>query len=254
MTAFGPLFDYLWIAPHVLQVLVVVFMIRRKLVAEFPAFFLYTTYEIAQFVVLLGLYRYRGITDHQYMVIFLTGSIISSILRFAVVYGIFSYFFCHYPALSGLGRLIYRCTVALLLFVSVVVVAYTSGATNDYVSIWINILDRGVSIIQCGLLVVLFGMSRFLRFSWRNPAFGIALGMGLFASMELALSAVRALLGPTTAPLLLNTLTMGTYHVCVLIWAFYLWAPEREPQYKVESMPANLLDGWDAALQKVLGQ
>ena len=55
MTAHRLLFLYLWIAPHVLQVALAVMMVRRKLAREFPAFFLYTVFEVLQFAVLFAL-------------------------------------------------------------------------------------------------------------------------------------------------------------------------------------------------------
>jgi hypothetical protein len=252
MTSYGLFFDYLWFAPHVLQIVVAIIMIRRKLVHEFPAFFLYTIYELLQFVVLAGLYRYRGITDDQYMNIYLVGNMGSAVVRFGVVYGIFSHLFREYPALSGIGKKLYRGAAAILLLVSVGLIASTTGEAKNFLAVWVNIVDRGVSMIQCGLLVVLFAMSRLLHFSWRNHAFGIALGMGLFASVELAVSAVRPFLPNSKSVVAMNLVTMGTYHVCVLIWAWYLWAPERVYGHEGVAVPANVLDNWDAALQRVL--
>jgi hypothetical protein len=252
MTSYGLFFDYLWFAPHVFQIVVAIIMIRRKLVHEFPAFFLYTIYELLQFVVLAGLYRYRGITDDQYMNIYLVGNMGSALLRFGVVYEIFYYLFREYPALSGIGKKLYRGAAAILLLVSVGLIASTTGETKNFLAVWVNIVDRGVTMIQCGLLVVLFAMSRLLHFSWRNHAFGIALGMGLFASVELAVSAVRPFLPDSKSVVAMNLVTMGTYHVCVLIWGWYLWAPERTYEQKYAAVPANALDHWDAALQRVI--
>ena len=252
MTSYGLFFDYLWIAPHILQFVVAVIMIQRKLIQEFPAFFSYTVYELAQFVVLASLYRYRGITDDQYMNIYLVGNIGSALIRFAVVYEIAAYLFRAYPAVSGVGKKLYRGAAAVLLLVSVGLVAWTTGETKNFLAVWVQIIDRGMSIIQCGLLVVLFAMSRLLRFSWRNHAFGIALGMGLFASVELAVSAVRPFLPNSKSVEAMNLVTMATYHLCVLIWAWYLWAPEREYGHEGAAVPANALDNWDAALQRVI--
>ena len=248
MTGYGLLFDYLWVAPHVLLFVIAVIMIHRKLVREFPAFFAYIVYEVLQFVVLV----YLGMWNAKYMRIYLAGSVVSCLLRFAVMYEIFEHLFRHYPAVSDLGRRIYRWTASVLLLVSVVAVA--SQAAQDYLSIWLYTVDRGASIIQCGLLITVFAMSRFLRFSWRNHAFGIALGLGMFASVELVVRAMQSHLYSYTAQVnaLFNYATMGTYHVCVLIWAIYLWMPEREYRIDLASVPVNVLDNWDAALQRVL--
>jgi hypothetical protein len=109
-----------------------------------------------------------------------------------------------------------------------------------------------VCIIQLGLLVVLFGASRFLGFSWRNLSFGIALGLGLFAAVELAVTAVRAAYGPATMIVFFNYFTMGTYHVCVMIWLFYAWAPERYMTFSPLAVRENTLEGWNLALKRVI--
>jgi hypothetical protein len=49
MTAHPVLYYYLWIAPHVLQMVLALLMVRKRLVREFPAFFAYIIFEILQF-------------------------------------------------------------------------------------------------------------------------------------------------------------------------------------------------------------
>ena len=67
-----------------------------------------------------------------------------------------------------------------------------------------------------------------------------------------AVSAVRPYLPNSKSVVAMNLVTMGTYHVCVLIWAWYLWAPERVHEHESAAVPANELDNWDAALQRVI--
>src|SRR6266576_3494288 len=42
----SPIWHYLWVAPHTLQVAIVVIMIRRRLISEFPVFLTYTLFQI----------------------------------------------------------------------------------------------------------------------------------------------------------------------------------------------------------------
>lgn len=252
MSHYGLLFNYLWIAPHVFQAVLCVILLRRRLVADYPAFFSYTVWECIQVVVLLALYRYRGITDDQYMEIYLAGGCVSSLLRFAVVYEVFKHVYRDYASLSKLGQILYRSSAVILILTSVILVAWTTNDTHNHVAIWVNIIDRMVSVIQCGLLVVLFASSRVLGLSWRNLSFGIALGLGLFASVQLAVAAARAAYGPGAMVIFFNYLTMATYHVCVLIWMSYAWAPERYAQFAPATLRDNALQSWNLALKRVL--
>jgi len=117
----------------------------------------------------------------------------------------------------------------------------------------VHVLERTASILQCGLLVGVFILSTYLRLSWRSYVFGIALGLGIFSSIELVTSAIRAETGHAyTKPL--DYLTMATFHACVLIWAFYLWAPERSSQYSLKVLPEADLENWNQELQRLLNQ
>jgi hypothetical protein len=82
-------------------------------------------------------------------------------------------------------------------------------------------------MVQCGLLLSLLLLSRFLGLTWRRPAFGITLGLGILASVDLATAALRAEFTSDAAREFLNLLTTGTYLVCVLIWIAYLLVPDR---------------------------
>jgi len=57
------------------------------------------------------------------------------------------------------------------------------------------LLERSVRVMQCGLVFFLFLVSFYFGVAWQNYLFGIAMGFGVFASIELVAVAVRAQLG-----------------------------------------------------------
>lgn len=116
-----------------------------------------------------------------------------------------------------------------------------------------HVLDRAANILQCGLLIGLFLLSSYLGLSWRSYIFGIALGVGIIASVALAVSAIQSQVG-YTYNVYLNYLTMVTYHCSVLIWMFYLLAPERSAQYTVKPTPEIDLESWNQELQRLIHQ
>jgi len=98
------------------------------------------------------------------------------------------------------------------------------------------------------LLVFLFLFSSTLALSWRHYAFGIAVGFGVFASIELILVAVRAQVGPNgdAAYVLVKPLA---YVFACFIWVGYLLAPAPARQ-SLQSKSFEDLDKWN---QTVLG-
>jgi hypothetical protein len=77
MTASRFLFLYLWVAPHALQIPIVVIMVRRKMVREFPIFFVYTCFQILQCAVLFTMDQVDYFTGDQYVPTWLAAEYIS---------------------------------------------------------------------------------------------------------------------------------------------------------------------------------
>jgi hypothetical protein len=106
-------------------------------------------------------------------------------------------------------------------------------------------------MVQSGLLLSLLLFSRFLGMSWRRPAFGITLGLGVLTSLDLAYSALRAEFSSGVGAEFLNLLITGVYLVCVSIWMRYLVAPEPEP-VSPTAVPHDEVEIWNRELQQFL--
>jgi hypothetical protein len=246
------LFYYLWIAPHILLAVILMLMIRRRLYKQFPIFLLYTAFELFQFAVLLTVFlRVGSLADERYRGAFALGTAISTALRFGIIYEIFTEVFRDYNGLSELGRVLFRWATIVLLLIGVAL-AGTHGSGPDGFLVIVPTLDRTVSLLQCGLLMFLFVFSRYFALSWRNYAFGIALGFGINASWELANTAIRSQI--VTGSYLLDGLGMAIYHACVLIWIFYLVAPARSAIRTPKKLPEDNLEVWNEELQRLLQQ
>ena len=247
------LFFYLWTAPHALLAVLAIIMIRRKLFRLFPAFFTYTVYEVVQFVVLLTMDRMDSVPANQWFIVDLAGTTGSMILRFLVVHEIFNNVFENYPALKAFGGVLFRWATVILVVIAVTMVGYSSGTELDRFTVVYTILDRAVSIVQCGLLVFLVLLARFLSFPWTSYAFGIALGLGFFASVDLGISAIKAQYGVRFAYGIMDPISMATYHCCVLFWVVSLLRPERKIA-RAASPPGHELEHWNSVLQRLLQQ
>jgi hypothetical protein len=253
MASHPVLYLYLWFAPHALQLVLAVMMVRQKLAKEFPAFFLYTVNEVMQFVILFTFYRLPSISDWQYTVAWFALNSISVCLRFAIIHEVFRHVFEGYPTLKDFGNVLFRWSTVVLMIVAVTLVAYFPGNETDRLTLAYTAVDRTVSAVQCGLLVLILVLSRFFGLPWRSHAFGIMLGLGFFASTELGIVALRAQWALEVASDFFGLLIMATYHCCVLFWMVTLLMPEPQ-ETRVTSLPAHDLDHWNDALQRLLQQ
>jgi hypothetical protein len=243
----------LWVAPHLLQGIILFSMVRRKLHRQFPMFFFYSGFEILQFGILFAIFHSHLGFGAEYRGVYSLGLALSTTIRFGMIHELFKQFFRQYPALEASGRFLFRGATIVLLMVAIGLAVSAPGKSADFLVTATYAFDRTASTLQCGLLVSLFLFSRYFALSWRSPSFGIALGLGIFACVELAAAALRlqsGSFGNTVA----NLLVMATYNDCVLIWMFYLMAPERESQHRQKPMPTYDLEIWNQELQRLLQQ
>jgi len=251
MTALKLLWYYLWIAPAVVQLLVVGVMVRRKLYQQFPIFFAYAAFAVCSFAVVFATYVSPLFSGDDYTHAYSIRLAVTTALRFGIIYEIFFHLVRNYPPVSRFARPIFGWTLVALLLAGVVLAAFVPGNAAEHYMYVIRVLDRTASILQCGLLLALFGFSEYLGLSWRNHLFGIALGLGIFASVELAVAAVRAQLGYVKS---LDYVSMGTYHICALIWLVYVLKRERVASVAFTTLPAHDTEVWNQELQRLLRQ
>jgi hypothetical protein len=237
---------YLWIAPHALLAVVSVLMLMRRLHKSFPVFFLYTLYETLGFLLRFTAYRIGPGPWYRYaFIVTLAGS---TALRFGIIQEIFDHVFHGYSRLETLATASMRWLTGLLVVASILSAAYSSGSVSDNLMAGIALLSRSVAIIQAGLLLFLFLSSRIFGLSWHSCAFGIAFGFGVFASTELAVSALHLTDLTEHSKDLLDLVPTGSYHVSVLIWLGYMLAAEKPVGAATCSVPE--MDQWSGELER----
>jgi hypothetical protein len=106
----------------------------------------------------------------------------------------------------------------VLLLLSLVV-AFSNSLDRDPLVHALATLQRSVGVVQLGLILFLLLFSRFLGVSRKQVSFGIALGFGLFAGVDLVLMALNS--GGFIAQDNLNLINMATWNMAILIWFGY---------------------------------
>src|ERR1035441_2653993 len=203
------LFYFLWISPRVLLGVLAVILYKRRLYREFPCFFAYVLYEIAKFIPLFILYSAQGVTGKQYAYVFSATLILSVALRFGVIDEVSRDLFRESQFLKVSARRLLQCVAGLLVVMGVLLAVYAPGNNNVKWHAGVSIVNRGAAMVQCSLLLCLLFITRFLGLSWRRPAFGITLGLGILTSVDLAASALRMEFTSGASMELLNLLITG---------------------------------------------
>ena len=207
---------YLWCAQPILQSVVAVILWHRKMHKQFPVFFLFLLVQVANFAIIFPLWL---IGDFKmYFVFFWLGEAANAVLGFKVIHEIFLDVFRPYHTLKDLGTLLFKWAGVVMLLVSVVV-AFSNSFDQSPLVHAVTTLQRSVRIVQFGLILFLLLFSRFLGVSRKQVSFGISLGFGLFAGVELMLMALNS--GGFVRQGNLNLVNMVTYALAILVWFGY---------------------------------
>src|SRR5581483_4326397 len=152
------------------------------------------------------------------------GNAISVLLGVAVMDEILQHLLKQYGGIQKLASVIFRWACGLLVVLSVVNAFSTQKTGADRVVSSVLAFDRSERFMQCGLCILLLVLCRFLRNCWRQHVFGIALGFGVFACIEMVLVSVVMYLGagPQATVSLIKS---SAYNAVTLVWILYLWRP-----------------------------
>ena len=213
-----------WLAGPLLQVTLVIFMVRYKYHAAFPRFFSYVLFQTLKSACLFVAYRY--FPAESYFDAYWTGNAVSVIFAVAVMDEILRSLFKEYGGIQSLGTTIFRWSCGLLLLLAILGAWSGSETGGDRVVAAVFAFDRSMRLMQVGLFLLLMLLCRLLKNCWRQPVFGIALGFGVFASVELILVSVVMWSGNSHAAMI-SLLKSTAYNAVTLVWIGYL---KQQPQ------------------------
>ncbi len=207
----------LWILHPVLQTGIAVFMVRRGLLRNFRFFFAYLITQLVSFGIVFPAYVWRGYSAMFYM--YWATSAISVTCGFLVIHEVFVEVFRFFHTLRDLGTVLFKWAGLVMLLVAAVV----SISTNSpQVAPWMQAImtsQRCVRIIQVGMVMFLLFFAQFLGVSRKQYSFGIALGFGSFAVIELIL--ISSWVGNHLSETWISIINMIAYNSSLALWLGY---------------------------------
>jgi hypothetical protein len=212
------LYYTLWIAHPVLQMGIAAIMLRRGLYRKFKFFFAYILTQLVTFAVVFPAIW------HSYSAFFYfywACDALSVAFGFGVIHEVFVDVFRAFHTLRDLGTVLFKWAGLVMLLVAGVVSVSTDSSD---IAPWMQAIitsQRCVRIIQIGMVLFLLFFARYVGISRRQHSFGIALGFGSFAVIELVLicSWVGKHWGNSTTMSILN---MAAYNGTLLVWLGYV--------------------------------
>jgi hypothetical protein len=242
--------DYiLWFAAPALQIAILVFMVKRKLRAEFPFFFSYTVLQVLTVAALFTIFK---LSPGNYFYAYWTSSALGIMLGFAVIQEVFMYAIRPYTGLRDLGAKLFRWAGFVLLLVGALLAVSGSGMSSKQLVLAIVEVERAIRLMQCGLLLFIFLFSSSLGLTWKNFASGMALGYGVFAATNLVMYSLRSQLGHGWDSTV-SYITTAAYNLSVIIWLGYSAMPESARQrVRTDFVYRPVFDRWNQAAMSIV--
>jgi hypothetical protein len=209
--------DYLlWCATPAVMIAIAAYMLRRRLRREFPFFFNYVVFEIAAFAIEFPLRNWAN-----YYYVYWVTTALSILVSVGVVVEIVEKIVGRKKAqLNSNVVLLCWCVFATMAVAAVWALASGRGFGIDNITNIIYLVDRSVRVAACVVAVCMLLFGAAAGISKRNLAFGIAIGFGLFALVNMlvliALSHSSFLTKRT-----LSRISSIAYLISMLIWLVY---------------------------------
>jgi hypothetical protein len=211
------LYYTLWIAHPILQIGIVAFMVRHGLHRKFKFFFGYILIQLVTFAAVFATHW------HNYFALFYAYWIcdaLSVAFGFAVIHEVFVDVFRFFHTLRDLGTVLFKWAGLVMLLVAGVVSVSTNSTEIEPWMQAIVTSQRCVRIIQIGMVLFLLFFAHYVGVSRRQHSFGISLGFGSFAVIELVL--ICSWVGNHLAGPWLSILNMTAYNASLLVWLGYV--------------------------------
>jgi len=213
------LYYALWIAHPTLQVGIAAIMVQRGLHRKFKFFFGYLLIQLITFgLVFPAFWRSSSAVFYLYW----GCDALSVAFGFSVIHEVFVDVFRSFHTLRDLGTVLFKWAALVMLLVAGVVSLSTNSSSA---APWIQAIHTSqicVRVIQVGMVLFLLFFSGFVGISRRQHSFGIALGFGFYAVVELVL--ISSWIGNHLVDPWMSIVNMTAYNASLLVWLGYVVA------------------------------
>jgi hypothetical protein len=214
------LYYTLWIAHPVLLIALAGLLAWRGLYRKFKFFSGYVLTQLGSFVAIFIPYYFKQNYDACFY-IYWTCNAITVAFGFGVIFEVFVDVFRSFHTLRDLGTVLFKWAGLVMLLVAGVV-SVSNGSSS--MPPWMDAImtsERCVRIIQVGMVLFLLFFAHYLGVSRRQQSFGIALGFGSFAIVELVL--IASWVGNHLVNPWMSIVNMTAYNSSLLIWIGYIF-------------------------------
>lgn len=236
-----------WVGSIVLQVVLALIVLAKRTWQSYPVFSAYIFFGVLEAGAIYVVSR----MPVTYFYTFWICEAVGIVLGLGVVREIFTNVFSPHPALRKLATVIFRVAVVALVVLAGGVIYAQSGNAKS-IPRAVLLAAEATRIVEVGLIMFLFLCSSAFGLHWRQHIFGMALGLGMFAAVELV--AVTMIGHVSSAAAQVFNLAHGlSFSASLLIWLGYLLVPERVTSSGEMPKQAQL-EQWNQAVMELINR
>jgi len=236
-----------WIVGIALQVLLAAVMLAKRTWQTYPMFTAYVFFNLFGAAIGYAVFGNKVVYFYTYFAC----ESIGVVLGLGVVREIFTTVFSPHPALRKLATIIFRVAVVALIVLAGGVIYAQWGNAKSIIHA-VLLAEEAARIVEVGLIMFLFLSSSAFGLHWRQNVFGMALGLGMFAAVNLVAVTLIGYVSSTTAQAF-NLAHEVCFSTSLLIWLGYMLAPERATT-AVEVPKRAQLEQWNQAVMELISR
>lgn len=240
--------DFMWLGGLILEILLVCVILFRNSWSTFPLFTSYAIFNLFHDLSTLAL-RSRPLA---YFYSYWIGEAVGVVLGFLVVYEVFKNIFTNHAALRRLAASIFSISFVALASIAIFILVHAGSRLTGNIARSVMVLEEATRTIELGLLVVLFLSTEAFGLHWRQRVFGVALGLGIFVSIELVAVTIRSQVSPALHDVF-SVARASAYLVSLGVWGTYMLLPERATD-ESELPQRGQLEQWNQAILELIHQ
>jgi len=247
------LWHYLWIVPNILLIVLAAILWLRGYGRRFPVFIAFALVEAVGQLSVYAADVAPSVSAENFWRVDWASILTEGLLKFILIGEIFAQIFNPYASIAKVAKYLIRGVGVVLVLASAVAAAFVPKDNPNGLISGAHILEQTTYFIECGLLLFVFLLLYYFRLSASRPTFGIALGLAISSCVHLATWAVIDNAGLSNATRVeIGFLNMAVYHLCVIMWFYFLLVPEKVAEKPGGSLPPNNLELWNRELERLL--
>ena len=223
---FSTVDNALWAASLIGHVALVLILVWRRKLREFPVFSAFIAFSALRTILLFFVYRFG--TNHQYFLAYWITGGANYLFQVGLIVEIAR------NVLRPTGRWVLEARKSFLIWAAVglgiaAIMAYELGPSQSKgLELWDTRITVFTALMTSGLFLAMMTAANRLGLRWRSQVYAVGQGLFLWSSIALLGDVAHTALGWNREFVVLDHVRMFAYLAVVVFWGITFWFPEKE--------------------------